>query len=403
MNAPLNHFLGAVMLLTRAPVGRFYRHKPGETLAHAVVYFPLVGLLVGVAGGLAGWAATFAFPVPLAALICMLSTVIITGGFHEDGLADAADGLFGGHTPARRLEIMKDSRLGTYGAVALWFTLMARFLLLQELLRHAAGALFLCMLASAHTLGRGAAVLLLQALPYVSGVESKSRGFAERLTPRQMAFALLLPIGVVFVLPGPCGPSSLIAATLVAVCAGRWFRKKIGGITGDCLGATNQLVELACYGVAVIYLLHPFSGSLSLAGRVPVVARSEPLSLARPFNAGLSPSFFGEGSTGAVFAPEGQPILARDFSPWMGHLKSLRPVRRPETARPAFGHRDPGQDDGPGAYKLRTPNAEPYPLRVARYPPLVTGACVWRNQTEIFNNPRSLAEKTPSARPRQTS
>jgi adenosylcobinamide-GDP ribazoletransferase len=254
MNAPLNHFLGAVMLLTRAPVGRFYRHDPDETLAYSVVYFPLVGLLVGVVSGLAGWAATVIFPVPLAVLICMLSTVVVTGGFHEDGLADAADGLFGGHTPARRLEIMKDSRIGTYGAVALWFTLAARFLLLQELWRHASGPWFVCMLAAAHTLGRGATVLLLQALPYVSGAESKSRGFAERLTPRQLAFTLLLPAAVVFVLPGPCGPSCLIAATLVAVCAGQWFRNKIGGITGDCLGATNQLVELACYAVAVVQL-----------------------------------------------------------------------------------------------------------------------------------------------------
>ncbi|MBV8901313.1 MAG: adenosylcobinamide-GDP ribazoletransferase, partial [Verrucomicrobia bacterium] len=285
MNAPLNHFLGAVMLLTRAPVGRFYRHDPDETPAHSVVYFPLVGLLVGIVGGVAGWAATFILPVPLAVLVCMLSTVVITGGFHEDGLADAADGLFGGQTPARRLEIMKDSRIGAYGAVSLWFTLTARFLLLQELLRHAGGALFLCILASAHALGRGATVLLLQTLPYVSGAESKSRRFTERLTSRQMAFALLLPAAVGFVLPGPCGPSCLIAATLVAVCAGRWFWNKIGGITGDCLGATNQLVELACYGVAVTYLLHPFSGSLSLAACRPVLGSEGSSRLARPFNA----------------------------------------------------------------------------------------------------------------------
>jgi adenosylcobinamide-GDP ribazoletransferase len=270
MNAPLNHFLGAVMLLTRAPVGRFYRHAPDGTLAHTVVYFPLVGLLVGIAGGLAGWAATLIFPVPLAVLICMLASVVITGGFHEDGLADAADGLFGGCTPARRLEIMKDSRIGTYGAVALWFTLTAKFLLLQELLRHASGAWFVGMLAAAHTFGRGATVLLLQALPYVSGAQSKARRFAERLSRRQIAFALLLPVAVAVVLPARCGPACLLTAILVAVGAGRWFRDKIGGVTGDCLGATNQLVELACYGVGVVQLLHPFSGSLSLAASVPV-------------------------------------------------------------------------------------------------------------------------------------
>ena len=97
-------------------------------------------------------------------------------------------------------------------------------------------------------------MLLLQALPYVGGAESKSRRFAGRLTPRQIVFALLLPVAVVFVLPGVCGPLFLGAALLVAICAGRWFRNKIGGITGDCLGATDQLVELACYAVAVILL-----------------------------------------------------------------------------------------------------------------------------------------------------
>jgi hypothetical protein len=212
---------------------------------------------------------------------------------------------------------MKDSRIGTYGTVALWFTLTAKFLLLQELLRHAGGALFLCILASAPTLGRGATVLLLQALPYVSGAESKSRRFAERLTPRQIVFALLLPVAIVVVLPRPYGPSFLIAGALVTVCAGRWFRNKIGGITGDCLGATNQLVELACYAAAVVHLLHPFSGSLSLTPSMPVFAAEGQLILARHFN-----------TCRELSVPEGRPILARDFSPWKALERACVPSGR---------------------------------------------------------------------------
>ena len=156
-------FCAAMMLLTRVPVGAFYRHR-AELSAGSVFYFPLVGFLVGLAGAGAALAGLALLPIPAAIVLSMLVTVALTGGFHEDGLADAADGLFGGNDVSRRLEIMKDSRLGTFGALALWFSLTAKLLLLCEVAR-GGGAALASGIVAGHTLARGSVVALLGWLP----------------------------------------------------------------------------------------------------------------------------------------------------------------------------------------------------------------------------------------------
>src|SRR5260370_31417931 len=125
-------FLAAVMFLTRLPVGRFHQFRD-EDLAHSTLYFPVVGGLIGLAGGLA-LLASAVMPSFLAVLLSMLVTICLTGGLHEDGLADSADRLVGGLAARRRLEIVKDGRIGTYGALALWFSLTANLVLVQSLL-----------------------------------------------------------------------------------------------------------------------------------------------------------------------------------------------------------------------------------------------------------------------------
>jgi cobalamin synthase len=151
----LNTFLAAVMFLTRLPVSRFHEFRE-EEVASSTIYFPIVGALVGLAGGLA-LLMSAALPSFVAVLISMLVTICLTGGLHEDGLADSADGLIGGRDPQRRLEIMKDSRIGAYGALALWFSLTAKLILVQSLL---AAGLVTAISASviAHCLGRAATV-----------------------------------------------------------------------------------------------------------------------------------------------------------------------------------------------------------------------------------------------------
>jgi adenosylcobinamide-GDP ribazoletransferase len=114
----LNSFLGAVVFLTRIPVGSLYDFQH-ENLSRSVTYFPIVGMVVGLAGGIVLTAGHLFLPALIAVLLCMAATVAMTGGIHEDGLADAADGLpEAGSAAAWKL---KDSRLGTFGALALWF------------------------------------------------------------------------------------------------------------------------------------------------------------------------------------------------------------------------------------------------------------------------------------------
>ena len=128
-----NIFLGALMFLTRLPVGKGYVFR-SEDLPRSAVYFPIVGLidwLTGRAGAFLRRAILSRRSV--AVLFCMGTSVVVTGALHEDGLADAMDGLLGGHEPQRRLEIMRDSRLGSFGAVALWFSLTAKAFVLTSL------------------------------------------------------------------------------------------------------------------------------------------------------------------------------------------------------------------------------------------------------------------------------
>jgi adenosylcobinamide-GDP ribazoletransferase len=242
-------FLAAVMFLTRVPVGNAHEFRL-EDLASSAIYFPVVGALVGLTGGVT-LLTSYAVPSFVAVLICMLVTLCITGGLHEDGLADSADGLVGGQDPQRRLEIMKDSRIGTYGALALWFSLTAKLVLIQSLLAVSVVTAVLTVVVG-HSLGRASTVALLAGLPYVRTGESKSGPFGNKVTYTQLTIGLVFPfiLSVALLhLPGLC---CFVAASAVALACGFHFKRKIGGITGDCLGATNQLVELSTYLSLVI-------------------------------------------------------------------------------------------------------------------------------------------------------
>lgn len=240
----LNTFLAAVIFLTRLPVGRFYQFRE-EEVALSTIYFPVVGSLIGLAGGLA-LLTSAVVPSFVAVLLSMLVTICLTGGLHEDGLADSADGLIGGLDRERRLEIMKDSRIGVYGALALWFSLTAKLVLVQTLL---AASLVTAIRASviAHCLGRLATVALLSALPYVRLEYSKSSHFGNKVTFLHVAIVLVFGIILSLLLLHLQGVICWAIAIVVTFVCGLYFKDKIGGITGDCLGAANQLVELSAY------------------------------------------------------------------------------------------------------------------------------------------------------------
>jgi adenosylcobinamide-GDP ribazoletransferase len=259
---PLRLFAVALRFLTRLPLPEV-RFGPGD-LRRASALFPLVGLVVaGIGTGLRAaleplWGAGVATVAALAAMI------LVTGALHEDGLADTADGLWGGWDPARRLEIMRDSRIGTYGTVALIVVLGLRASLLLPL----GLADFARAVACGHVLGRASTLLLVRLLPAAPEPASGDRG--ER-TVRAADGGVSRPrLGAAVV--GPLSLAGAIAAGVVVLltvllatrvwaalplavallvcllCAGL-FRRRLGGVTGDTLGAANQLVDLATIAV----------------------------------------------------------------------------------------------------------------------------------------------------------
>jgi adenosylcobinamide-GDP ribazoletransferase len=183
-------FFIALQFLTRVPVPRWVGWQP-EWLHHSARHFAAVGLVVGGAGALVLWAAAHLWPALVAVLLCMAATVWITGAFHEDGLADTCDGLGGAVTRERALAIMKDSRLGTYGAVGLLLVLALKAAALHTLATRDLGAT-LAALPLAHAWSRGATVGLLRLLPYGGDVEhAKAKPLAQQVDGLGLVVALM--------------------------------------------------------------------------------------------------------------------------------------------------------------------------------------------------------------------
>jgi adenosylcobinamide-GDP ribazoletransferase len=244
----IRRLLTAFQYFTRIPMPRWVGHD-GAQLSGTLRYFPFVGIVVGTIAAACVWACAKAFSPTLAVLLSTAVTVVLTGAFHEDGLADTADGLGGGHTRERALEIMKDSRIGAFGALALILALSIKVTALAALPVVQAMVAMIC----AHALSRWCAVLLVWRLPYAR-TDSNTRA---RSAVEQMSFADLAIASVFGLAPSALalalapGISHAIAGTLAAfvVCIGLgfWFRRRLGGYTGDTLGATQQLAELAFY------------------------------------------------------------------------------------------------------------------------------------------------------------
>jgi adenosylcobinamide-GDP ribazoletransferase len=245
-------FFVALQFLTRLPVPRraVQGFEPGW-LHHCVVYFAPVGALVGAIGAVVLWLAGLLWPAGLAALMAVGATVCVTGAFHEDGLADTFDALGGAVSRERALEIMKDSRIGSYGAAALVLTLALRVAALAALAAVDVTVAALSLVA-AHTLGRSAAVAVMASLPYAGDTaQAKARPLAAGMSPRTSAMAagLAAPMLVALAAAMPAGGAArIMVATLAAIATAfvlrRWFLSRLGGYTGDTLGATEQLTEV---------------------------------------------------------------------------------------------------------------------------------------------------------------
>lgn len=250
-------FFIALQFLTRVPVPRWVGWQP-QWLHHSARHFAGVGLLVGGFAALVLWASAHLWPALVAVLLCMAATVWLTGSFHEDGLADTCDGLGGAVTRERALAIMKDSRLGTYGAVGLLLVLALKAAALHGLATRDLGAT-LAALPLAHAWSRGATVMLLRLLPYGGDLEhAKAKPLAQQVDGLGLVVTLVwcgLAAGVasVFIAP-PVLLAAAVAAVVVTLWMARWLQQRLGGYTGDALGATQQFSELAVY-LAVLAMM----------------------------------------------------------------------------------------------------------------------------------------------------
>lgn len=239
----LGYFFGALRFFTRLPVPAWAGHSAAE-LKRSARYFPAVGLLVGLVGALVYAVAALFWPKTVAVLMAMAATIQVTGAFHEDGLADTVDGFGGGWDKARILEIMKDSRVGSYGVLALVLAVLGKFMLLVEM----SEPLLPAALVAGHAVSRFAATALMSCMPYVrDDASSKSKPLATRMAGGELALAAAFALAGLLLLP----PGQALAACLFAAVATLWmatrFRRWLGGYTGDCLGATQQVAELAFY------------------------------------------------------------------------------------------------------------------------------------------------------------
>jgi adenosylcobinamide-GDP ribazoletransferase len=243
----LEAFFAALRYFTRLPVPAWVGHSE-QQLEQAARYFPLVGILVGGIGALVTVATAQRLPVSLAILAGMTATLLVTGAFHEDGLADAADGFGGGRDKARVLQIMKDSRVGTFGAIALALMLLAKFNALGLIDALAGRRMLALALVAGHALSRFASTTLMCALPYAREDEStKSKPLARRLSVAELCLAALFGLAPCLLLAGSRVWVAIGLTTVVTVLAAGYFVRRIGGYTGDCLGATQQVAELAFY------------------------------------------------------------------------------------------------------------------------------------------------------------
>ena len=235
-------FLTAVMFLTRIPCPAWVTHAPAD-LARSTVYFPVVGILVGGVGAGVFWSVRLLWPPFIAVVAALAAGVWVTGAFHEDGLADTVDGFGGGWTPEDVLSVMKDSRIGTFGVVALLFVLVAKGAALVAL--NPAGVAW--ALIAGHVLGRWSSLPLIWQYDYVRDNSATVPPAAATITPARLAVGTVVAVGVVMLGLGQRALPVLGGAVLVTGLCGVVFRRRIGGITGDTLGAANQLVELSTY------------------------------------------------------------------------------------------------------------------------------------------------------------
>lgn len=235
----LKRLLLALSFYTRLPCPKNLDY---QQLPQSAIFLPMIGWIVGGLSGGAYYLAVQLWPTTVAAVIALIAGIWITGAFHEDGFADVCDGFGGGYGKERILAIMKDSAIGVYGTLGLMLLLLLKVGLLGSL----DVRIVPWILLAGHSMSRLMPLLLMRRYRYARTENSKSGGAIFRPGFADLAFAAAMAL-----LPFVFLPASCLLATLPSVFStlwlGRYFNRHIGGYTGDCLGACQQVAETVFY------------------------------------------------------------------------------------------------------------------------------------------------------------
>ncbi|MGX9353826.1 adenosylcobinamide-GDP ribazoletransferase [Roseobacteraceae bacterium S113] len=232
----------ALQFMTRLPVGEVPFSE--ERQAEAAKYYPLVGVVVGLIAALVFWVCARIWPQPVAVVLALGAALLVTGGLHEDGLADTADGLGGGHNKERAMEIMRDSAIGAYGVLALLLVLALKAVSLMHMPVWQAGV----ALVAVHGISRYAPVWAIFTQDYAHAEGAKFTAPRIDGTGHRLALIIAGALAVLWLLIAGAGTLASLVLAVAAVCGlSRLYLRKLGGFTGDCLGATQQISEVALY------------------------------------------------------------------------------------------------------------------------------------------------------------
>lgn len=237
------------MFMTRIPVGNAGSGDPRH-LAASTQYFPAVGIIIGAIAGLVYWLAQLLWSNSIAVVLCVIGAVLLTGAFHEDGLADVADSA-GAWTTEKKLEIMRDSRIGTYGGLALILAVTLSVIALIDVSTGTGNtvSVVIATLILAHTLGRWSSLVLIYTTQYARD-NAANKVFVDGVNQHRLLIGSVTTLAVLMGCYFWLSFGAAIALLVALVCiylSRRWFIRNIGGITGDCLGAANKLVEISVY------------------------------------------------------------------------------------------------------------------------------------------------------------
>lgn len=251
MREEIKIFFTALMFYTRIPCPKNIDHSP-DYINKATRYFPLIGWIVGTISFIVFWLSSYLFDLNISVLFSLIAGVLVTGAFHEDGLADVFDGFGGGWTKSKILEIMKDSRVGAYGAISLVFLFALKYFSLNNLLLkiESANYLFIALIfVTYHSLSRLTAINIVFTSNYSREDEtSKAKPIAKAHSNKEIVGAYFFGLTPLILL---CAIQwkfcfVLIPLMILYFYSKYYFNKWIDGYTGDCLGAVEQIAECVC-------------------------------------------------------------------------------------------------------------------------------------------------------------